>query len=237
MSNQTLTRPWLWLISFIGVIVPGRVRADWRQEWIAEMRYRGGMLAEGEQLNWRTKSNLAWRSASAFWDALWMQTYRWEDAMFQDIRYAIRMMRKAPGFTAVAVLALGLGIGVNAAILSAVNGFVLRPVPVANREGLITSYCGSKKDANVWGEFSYANYEDLRAQNKTFTDLCASRETSGGISVGESGSADDSQRAEVVWGELVTSNYFDVMGVKPILGRTISAEENVTPNANPAVVF
>jgi predicted permease len=237
MSNQTLTRPWLWLISFIGVIVPGRVRADWRQEWIAELRYREGMLAEWEQLNWRTKSNLAWRSASAFWDALWMQTYRWEDAMFQDIRYAIRMMRKAPGFTAVAVLALGLGIGVNTAILSAVNGFVLRPLPVANPEGLITSYFGSKKDANVWGEFSYANYEDLRAQNKTFTDLCASRETSGGISVGESGSADDSQRAEVVWGELVTSNYFDVMGVKPILGRGLLPEENVSPNANPVVVI
>jgi len=234
---QSLNRPWLWLISFIGVIVPGRVRADWRQEWIAELRYRESLLADWEQLNWRTKTNLAWRSASAFWDALWMQTYRWEDAMFQDIRYGIRMMRKAPGFTAVAVLALGLGIGVNTAILSAVNGFVLRPLPVENPEGLITSYWGSKKDANVWGEFSYANYEDLRAQNKSFVDLCASREASGGMSVGESGSADDSQRAEVVWGELVTSNYFDVMGVKPILGRVLLPEENVAPNANPVVVI
>ena len=237
MPNQSKTRPWLWLISFIGVIVPGRVRADWRQEWIAELRYREELLADWEQLNWRTKTNLAGRSASAFWDALWMQTYRWEDAMFQDVRYAIRMMRKAPGYTAVAVLALGLGIGVNTAILSAVNGFVLRPLPVANPEGLITSYWGSQKDANVWGEFSYANYEDLRAQNRTFADLCASREASGGLSVGESGSADDNQRAEVVWGELVTSNYFDVMGVKPILGRALLPEENVAPNAHPVVVI
>lgn len=237
MSTQTLKRPWLWLISFIGVIVPGHVRADWRQEWIGELRYREALLAEWEQLNWRTKTNLAWRSASAFWDALWMQTHRWEDAMFQDVRYAIRMMRKAPGFTAVAVLALGLGIGVNTAILSAVNGFVLRPLPVANPDGLITSYWGSKKEAHVWGELSYANYVDLREQNKTFTDLCASRETSGGISVGESGSADESQRAEVVWGELVTSNYFDVMGVKPILGRGLLPEENDAPNAHPVVVI
>ncbi len=237
MSKQSIKRPWLWLISFIGVIVPGHVRADWRQEWIGELRYREGLLADWEQLNWRTKTNLAWRSASAFWDALWMQTYRWEDAMFQDVRYGIRMMRKAPGFTAVAVLALGLGIGVNTAILSAVNGFVLRPLPVPNAEELITSYWGSKKDAQVWGEFSYANYEDLRQRNNTFADLCASRETSGGISVGESGSADDSQRAEVVWGELVTSNYFDVMGVKPILGRTFLPEENVSPNAHPVAVI
>ena len=237
MSTQTLKRPWLRMISFIGIIVPEHVRADWRQEWIAELRYRETLLAEWEQLNWRTKTNLAWRSASAFWDALWMQTHRWEDAMFQDVRYAVRMMRKAPGFTAVAVLALGLGIGVNTAILSAVNGFVLRPLPVANPTELITSYWGSKKDAHVWGEFSYANYVDLREQNKTFTDLCASRETSGGISAGESGSADESQRAEVVWGELVTSNYFDVMGVKPLLGRGFLPEENVAPDAHPVVVI
>ncbi len=237
MSTQTLKRPWLWLISFIGVIVPGHVRADWRQEWIAELRYREALLAEWEQLNWRTKTNLAWRSASAFWDALWMQTHRWEDAMFQDVRYAIRMMRKAPGFTTVAVLALGLGIGVNTAILSAVNGFLLRPLPVADPTELITSYWGSKKEGHVWGEFSYANYVDLHEQNKTFADLCAWRETSGGISVGDTGSVDDTQRAEVVWGELVTSNYFDVMGVKPILGRGLLPEENDAPNAHPVVVI
>ena len=236
-QSQSKTRPWLLLISFFGVIVPGRVRADWRQEWIGELRYREGLLADWDQLNWRTKTNLAWRSAGAFWDALWMQTYRWEDAMFQDIRYGLRMMRKAPGFTAVAVLALGLGIGVNTAILSAVNGMVLRPLAVANPTELITSYWGSKNDAEVWGEFSYANFLDLREQNKTFSDLCASRETSGGISVGETASADEHLRAEVVWGEMVTSNYFDVMGVKPILGRTLLPEENLTPNANPVVVI
>ncbi|HEX7295935.1 MAG TPA: ABC transporter permease, partial [Pyrinomonadaceae bacterium] len=237
MSTQPKRRPWLWLISFIGVIVPARVRADWRQEWIGELRYREELLAQWEQLNWRTKINLAWRSASAFWDALWMQTYRWEDAMFQDVRFGIRMMRKAPGFTAVAVLALGLGIGVNTAILSAVYGFMLRPLPVENPGEVITSYFGSKHDAQVWGDFSYANYLDLRDQNKSFVDLCASRETSGGISVGESGSGDEHQRAEVVWGELVTSNYFDVMGVKPLLGRTLLPEENLTPNSHPVAVI
>lgn len=237
MAKETATRPWLWPITFFGVIVPGRLRADWRQEWIAELRYREALLAEWKRLNWRAKLNLVWSSVGAFWDALWMQTYRWEDAMFQDIRYAIRMMRKAPGFTAVAVLALALGIGVNTAALSAVNGMALRPLPVEKPLELITPHWGSKNDAHVWGEFSYPNYLDLRDQNKSFSDLCASRETSGGISFGESRSADDDKRAAVVWGELVTSNYFQAMGVKPILGRGFLPEENLTPNGHPVVVI
>src|SRR5205085_5228897 len=93
---------------------------------------------------------------------------RWLGDMLKDIRYGIRMMRKAPGFTAVAVLALALGIGVNTAILSTVNSFLLRPLPVEKAAELITPYWGRKKDPQVWGAFSYANYADLREQSKTF---------------------------------------------------------------------
>jgi macrolide transport system ATP-binding/permease protein len=162
---------------------------------------------------------------------------RWLLDLLQDLRYAIRVLAKHPGFTAVAVLALALGIGVNTAILSAVNGFVLRPLPVENPTELVAPYWGSKKDAQVWGEFSYPNYVDLREQNKSFSDLCAWRETSGGISFGESRNAGDSERAEVVWGEFVSANYFDVIGVKPMLGRGFLPEEDRTPNAYPVVVL
>jgi len=196
----------LWPIAFIGVIVPGRLRADWRQEWVAELRYREELLSEWERLNWRTKLSLVWRSASAFWDALWMQTYRWEDAMIQDIRYAIRMMRKAPGFTAVAVLALAFGIGVNTAAFTVVNNMVLRPMAVEKPLELFRPHWGSKNDAHVWGAFSYANYLDLREQNKTFSDLCAWRKISAAVSFGETRTADDDKRATVMWGELATSN-------------------------------
>lgn len=157
--------------------------------------------------------------------------------MFQDIRYGIRMMRNAPGYTAVAVLALALGIGVNTAILSTVNGFVLRPLPVEKPAELVTPYWGRKTDTQVWGRFSYPNYVDLREQNKSFSDLCAWTDTSAGISSGESRVAGDSERAEVVWGGLVSGNYFDVMGVKPMLGRGFLPEEDRTPNAHPVVIL
>lgn len=233
MSKETRTRPWLWPITFIGVIVPARLRADWRQEWVAELRYREDLLAEWDRLNWRAKLNLIWSSASALWDALWMQTHRWEDALVQDIRYGVRLMRKGPSFTALAVLAIALGIGVNTAAFSVVHATILLPLPVDKPSELVAPHWGSKNDERVWGSFSYPNYLDLRDQNQTFSDLCAWRKTSAGISFGETG---DNQTT-VIWGELVTSNYFEVMGVKPILGRGFRLDENVTPNAHPLVVI
>src|SRR5215510_14093721 len=84
----------LWLITLIGVIVPRRFRADWRQEWEAELRYRETLLAEWDKLEWRGKLDLLWHSLGAFMDALWLQPRRWEDEMFQDLRFGVRMLRK-----------------------------------------------------------------------------------------------------------------------------------------------
>ena len=88
-----------WLIEFIGLIVPRRLRADWRQEWEAELRYRELLLADWERLNWKAKLDLLRRSLGAFWDALVLQPQRLEDEMFQDLRYGIRMLFKEPSFT------------------------------------------------------------------------------------------------------------------------------------------
>lgn len=158
--------------------------------------------------------------------------------LIQDLKFALRMMRKAPGFTIVAVLALGLGIGVNTAILSTVNGFILRPLPVEKPTELVTAFWGRKSDPQVWNDLSYPNYVDLRNQNKSFSGLAAwSAMNSASLSTTDSRNAGDSGRAEIIWGETVSGNYFDVMGVKPILGRSFLPEEDRTQNTHPVVVI
>jgi putative ABC transport system permease protein len=217
VTRTTRFRFWLWLIRIIGVIVPRRLRVDWKQEWEAELRYRERMLADWNRLDWRNKLDLLWRSVGAFWDALWMQTHRWEDAMIQDLRYGVRMLLKYPGFTFIAVLTLSLGIGANTAIFSVVNAVLLRPLPFSEPESLL--WVGGWADDDKEQGVTPADFLDYREQNQSFAQLAAS--VSESVPMNLSGDGEP----ERLRGALVTANYLDVFGVKPALGRTFVAEE------------
>jgi putative ABC transport system permease protein len=210
-------RFWLWLIRLIGVIVPRRLRTDWRQEWEAELNYREAMLAEWDRLGWRNKLDLLRRSTSAFWDALWLQSFRWEDEMIQDFRFGVRMLLKSKGFTVVAVLTLALGIGANTAIFSVVDAVLLRPLPFADPERLVWlgGWVGNDKEQGV----TPADFLDYRDQTQSFVQLAAS--VSDSVPMNLSGDGEP----ERLHGGLVTTNYLDVFGVKPALGRTFLEED------------
>ena len=153
---------------------------------------------------------------------------RWFHDVRADLRYGSRMLWKNKGLTFVAVFSLAVGIGANSAIFSIVNAILLRPHAVSRPEELVLVYAG-RKDM-PYQTLSYPSYLDFRERNGVFTDLAA-------YGLGwqfRLGGADD---VELVWGEPVSSNYFDVLGVRAFRGRTFLPEEGEVPNRNPVVVI
>jgi putative ABC transport system permease protein len=226
VRKQRFQRAHLWLIAFVGLIVPRRLRADWRQEWEAELRYREELLAEWDKLDWRNKLDLLRRSVGAFRDALWLQPKRWEDEMIQDLRYGVRMLLKNPGFTLIAVITLSLGIGANTAIFSLTNALLLRSLPVPQPEQLVTVNRG---EGVSLGPLSYPDFVALRERNEVLSGLAASHFAE--LSFG------NGSRSEVARGELVSSDYFDVLRVQPVLGRGFLPEEERTLGTQPVVAL
>jgi len=140
------------------------------------------------------------------------------DTLLQDIRYALRTLRQSPGFTAIAVLTLALGIGANTTIFSVVNGLVIRPLPFTDAGRVDVVYRTDPKRAFDRGSLSYADLLDLRTQSSSFTALGAYGEENYNLSTGD--------EAEYVDGSEVTANLFGLLGVRPVLGRDFRAEED-----------
>ena len=233
VTNTTRFRLLLRLIRFIGLIVPRRLRADWRQEWEAELRHREALLAQWNKLNWQNKLDLWRRSFGACWDALLLQPRRLEEEMFQDLRYGVRMLLKHKGYTAVAVLTLALGIGVNTALFTVFNAVALRPLPVKDATQIVKVYRQEqgKSEREVSGStsmFSYAEYLSQRDQTQTLSGLTAYADVAVALGGAE---------AEAVKGLLVAGNYFSVLGAEMAAGRPLTPEECQTPGASPVVVL
>jgi hypothetical protein len=221
-----VTRPHLRLIALVGLIVPRRLRADGRLEWETELRYREMRLADWDRLDWRGRLDLLRRSSSAFRDALWMQRKRLEADMVQDLRYGMRILRTNPGFASVAVLTLALGIGANTAIFTLLDKLVIRTLPVERPHELVAFVKDAGGDPAI---FSYPGYVDLRDHNDVLAGLAAYLQRP--ITLSEAG------RAERVIGLIVSGNYFDVIGVRPALGRFFLPEEDRIPGERAVAVI
>jgi len=154
--------------------------------------------------------------------------------ILQDIRYSVRMLARSPAFTLVAVLSLGLGIGANTTIFTLVNVLLLHPLPLENTDRLVAVFTSDARNTARFQSYmqsSYPNYLDYRQQNSVFSELAAQQFLP--LSLTTQG------EPEQIFGEMVTGNYFDVLGVKPAVGRlfSLSAEDDKQLGAHPEVVL
>jgi len=204
------------LIALFGVIVPRRLRANWRQEWEAELRHREELLAQWERLDWRSKLDLLRRSTSAFWDALCLQPKRLEDEVFQDLRFGARMLLKNKGAAAVAALTLALGIGANTAIFSVIYGVLLKSLPFPEADRLLVLNEASKTTPVM--SVSYPNLRDWQRQQTVFENIT--------VYLPDNMVLTGAGEPERIIGPFVTANFFVTLGAHPSLGRAFTEEED-----------
>ena len=143
----------------------------------------------------------------------------------RDIRYSLRVLRKSPGFTAIAVLTLALAIGANAVVFGVLNGLILRPLNVPQAGSLYGIEHGNEHSMYE----SYPDYMDLRDRNRSFDGLAGFAITEAGLNIGENSSR--------TWVVEATGNYFDILGIQPYLGRFFHGSDEHGPNSAPYIVL
>jgi putative ABC transport system permease protein len=150
-------------------------------------------------------------------------------SMWQDLRYGVRMLWKQPGFTLMVVLTLSLGIGANGIIFSLINALLLRPLPVDKPAELVAVYT-SDYSSGDYGGSSYPDYIDFRDRNRAFSGMVAYQPPQP-LNLNIDGTN------ERMFGEIVSGNYFSVLGLKPSPGRGFLPEEDQTPGARAVAVI
>ncbi|HEU4434970.1 MAG TPA: ABC transporter permease [Pyrinomonadaceae bacterium] len=150
------------------------------------------------------------------------------ETLFQDIRFGIRMLVKNPAVTAVAVMTLALGIGANAAIFSGVSAFILRELPAPDAHQLVRPVEVSE-DRGIGDEVSYPDFVDYRNQATVFEAMTAEDMLQVAL--------DSDSQSDVIWGQAVSGSYFDVVRIKPIMGRVFLPEEDNVAGAHPVIVM
>jgi predicted permease len=151
---------------------------------------------------------------------------RWMDDLARDLGYGLRMLRRDRAFTAVALLSLTVGIGANSAIFSVVDSMLLRPRPIADPARVVELFVGDR--GSPYETTSYPSYREFKDRNQVFSGLAAY-----GIQQFTLG---DANEVEQVWGEVVSANYFDVLGVNPALGRSFTSEAELAAS-EPTIVI
>ena len=155
------------------------------------------------------------------------------DTIWQDVRYSVRTLMKMPAFTVAAIVSLAIGIGANTTIFTLLNTLFLNPLPVARPSELVAVLTVASRNATQFGNLlplSYPNLRDFRERNSVLTDVA-------GYSPPLPLALTTGQEPQRVFAQLVTGNYFDVLGVRPAAGRFFAPEEDRTPGTHPVAVI
>ena len=157
------------------------------------------------------------------------RAFQWVHGFISDLRFGLRMLRRSPGFSILAILCLTVGIGANAAVFGWIEGTLFRPYPLVAHQEKLFVLAGTARGANGYDPTSWPDFLDFRRNCKLIDSFVAEHIVGTTLSIGD--------RAQHAVGSLVSANYFDALGIRPILGRGFRPGEDMGRNANPVVVI
>jgi macrolide transport system ATP-binding/permease protein len=155
--------------------------------------------------------------------------WMWLEHLSQDIRFAVRMLRRSPGFSILAVLCLTLGIGATTSVFSWIEGILLRPFPAVAHQDRMMAVTGTNRGVSGHDDVSWPDFVDFQKNCTLFDSFIVDRIMGTTLSIGE--------RADRTSGSIVSANYFETLGVHPILGRGFEPSEDFGRNAHPVTVI
>ncbi len=158
-----------------------------------------------------------------------MRNVNWIENFLQDLRFGLRMLRRSPGFSTLAILCLTVGIGANAAAFSWIEGILFRPYPGVTNQDRLRTFVATQRGKPGYDEMSWPDLLDYQRNSTLLAAVIGEKITGARLSIGD--------RAEPAVGSMVSANYFDAMGVRPFMGRYFQPGEDVGRNSHPVVVI
>ena len=208
----------LLILHAVARVVPAADREAWLQEWEGELRERWQRLERGHELNRRQQVNLLRRILGSFHDAAWLRRQLTRDSeLVHDLRHGLRLLRRSPGFSAVAILVLALGVGATVGIFSVFDTLLVRALPFAAENRTVLIWQGSRTAPEVRDDVSPANCLDWRDELRLFEDVACvqpySFDYTGGV------------EPVVLHAASVSDGFFRAFGVEPAMGRAFTSDE------------
>ena len=217
------------MISGAARLLPLSHRAQWEEEWQGELDYKWEQMTKWRRLNPLHKLHFLFQTLGAVGDALWLrQQFTVNSDFLLDIRHALRLLRKNPGFTLVAVLTLALGIGANTAIFSVINTALLQPLPYHDSGQVAYIVSWNLKRDRMTFNLSLGDYLTLKEQNQTFDQVGFHRYWSANLT-----GAGIPERLQAY---RVSANLFSLLGVEPLHGRNFSLSESELGSDNVVIL-
>jgi putative ABC transport system permease protein len=199
-------------------IVPAVMRDEWVREWEAEIQHKWSTVHRHQPVHWRDRADVVRRSTGAIADAAWLrQQFTFDRDIMRDVRYALRMLRRRPAMSALAILVLALGIGGTVAVFSVVDTLLLRELPYRDADRIATVWMTNREHPEERDGVAPGAFVDWRNRSRTFETIAAQ----------EPFSFDYLNGPEPVTliGGRVTEGFFETLGVTPVLGRSFLPDE------------